>query len=149
RSTEGLFGLGLGLTLGSINIDTASPSIVSAAVGVSPGGFVVTRAANSTSTNFAFAIDPVVPQFFTGFTFLNPGSTPATLTIRDLTDEGAAVARVTQKIDAQSSITRSLTEIVPGFKNGGFVHILSDVPIMASAIFGRTDNTSLTNLSVI
>jgi len=149
RSTEGLFGLGSGLTLGSINIDSASPTIISAAIGVSAGGFVVTRATNSTSTNFAFAIDPVVPQFFTGFTFLNPGSTPATLTIRDLVDEGAAVARVTQRIEAQSSITRNLTELVPGFKNGGFIHILSDVPIIAEAIYGRTDNTSLTTLSVL
>ena len=87
------------------------------------------------STNFAFATDAPNPQFFTGFTFLNPAGTPATLTIRHLLDDGRAVTRSSLRIDPQSSISRNLTELLPEIRDAGFIHIASDVPISAAALY--------------
>ncbi|PYS33893.1 MAG: hypothetical protein DMG14_30780, partial [Acidobacteria bacterium] len=147
RSVQGLFGLSSSFSSGFITVQTATPTVTSAAIGVAPGGFVVSPGAPAPSTNFAFATDAPNPQFFTGFTFLNPAGTPATLTIRDLLDDGRAVTRSSLRIDPQSSISRNLTELLPEIRDAGFIHIASDVPISAAALYGRNDSTLLANLS--
>jgi hypothetical protein len=147
RSVQSLFGLPSGFSTGFISVQTGGPAVTSAAIGFASGGFVVSPGAPAPNTNFAFATDAPNPQFFTGLTFLNPAGTPATVTIRNMLDDGRAVTRSTLRIDPQSSITRNLTELLPEIRDPGFIHIASDVPISAAAFYGRNDGTLLANLS--
>src|SRR5262249_22067476 len=88
KSVHNLFGLSSNMSSGWIGIQSATPTITSSAIGAPAGGFVVNPAGPAASTNFAFAVDPADSQFFNGLTIFNPSNTAATITIRDLLDNG-------------------------------------------------------------
>lgn len=138
------------MTVGSITLQSVTPIVVTAAIGsVSQSSLVVSSNAGAPDRNFAFTTRQVDRQFFSGFTFMNPGGTTADLTLRLLLDDGTAVSRTTLPVPAFSSVTRSLAELLPEAQTNGFIHISSNVPILATGLEGRVDNTVFANLPVM
>jgi hypothetical protein len=147
RSAQNLFNLPSGFSIGSITIESATPTVSSAGIGASSGGFVVTPSVAQPAPDFVFALDGSNAEFFVGLTFLNSADIPATLTIRYFLDDGTAITRTSLALEARSSITRNVSELLPEVRNAGFVHVSSDVPIVANALYGRIDNTLLAVLA--
>ena len=82
------------MTMGSIAFQSTTPVVsVEAIASVSQGGFVVVPAGPAPATNFVYSIRDFDPQLFTGLTFLNPGGSPANVTLRS---SGMCVLTTTQ-----------------------------------------------------
>jgi hypothetical protein len=147
RSVRSIFNLGAGTTVGSITFQSTTPVIATEAImSIAENGFVVTPAATQPDTNYVFSIEDFDPQFFVGLTFLNPGTTPANVTVRYINDDGTAISSATLTLNPSAQITRMLGELMPEARNAGFIHVSSNVPIIVSALEGALDNSILAAL---
>ncbi len=147
RSVQSIFNLGAGTTVGSIAFQSTAPVITTEAIiSVAQNGFVVTPAATQSDTNFVFSIRDFDPLFFLGLTFLNPGGTTASVTLRYFSDDGTAQSLTTLTLNPFAQITRTLGELMPEARGAGFVHVSSSVPIIVSALEGALDNSMLAAL---
>ncbi len=147
KGVQNLFTLPSGTTVGSIRLQSTVPVIPTEAVGGAvQGAFALVGFPIEAGTGVAFNTRDANDQFFTGFTLLNSGSNPARVTVRNISDSGEANSRLLMTIDPFTSVTRTLVELLPEARKAGFIHISSDVPIVASALEGRVDNASLSNL---
>ncbi len=146
RSVANLFSLPSGLTVGAVTLQSTLPVIVTEAIGSeTQNAFVLLPVAPAPDTNFAFTLRDFDQQFFSGFTFANPGSTAASVTLRYVSNLGEAGSRNVLTVDPFSSLTRSLAELLPEARTAGLLHVSSDVPIIAAALDGRIDNSMLAN----
>ena len=146
RSVQSIFNLGR-TTVGSITFQSTTPVIATEAIiSVAENGFVVTPAATQFDTNYVFSIRDFDPLFFVGLTFLNPDGTTANVALRYFNDEGTAISATTLTLNPSAQIMRTLGELMPEARNAGFVHVSSNVPIIASAFEGALDNSILAAL---
>ncbi len=60
--------------------------------------------------------------------------------------DGTTITKATLSIDASNQTTRTLAEILPEVQESGVVAVQSNVPLIAAAIFGQVDGSSITNL---
>ncbi len=147
RSAQRLFNFDAAMIVGSINVRSTTPVITTTALlSVYQNGMVLMPAAEPANTNFVFPNRNAKPELFTGFALMNPGGTQARLTLRNIPDDTSGVTSNTLTIPGLTSVRRSLFELLPEARTGGFIHISSDVPIVAAALEGRVDNGILANL---
>jgi hypothetical protein len=146
RSVQSIFNLG-GTTVGSITFQSTIPVIATEAiVSIAENGFVVTPAATQSDTNYVFSVRDFDPLFFVGLTFLNPDGNTANVALRYFNDDGTAISSTTLTLNPSAQIMRTLGELMPEARNAGFVHVSSNVPIIASALEGALDNSILAAL---
>jgi hypothetical protein len=144
RSVQNIFGLPEGLRIGSVSFESSVPVVATEAIAsATRGAFTLIPSGPASSTNFAFSVHDFNGLLFTGFSFLNPGPSPARLVLRSLSDEGIGVSRTTLTVNPFSSVLRTLSELLPEVRNKSFIHVSSDVPIIATGIEGALDNTLL------
>ncbi|MBI2150401.1 MAG: hypothetical protein HYU27_07330 [Acidobacteria bacterium] len=147
KSLKNILSLAPGLVIGSVSFESSTPIIATEAIASeSQGGFTLVPAGPDPATNFVFSIRDFNKDSFTGFTFLNSGESVARLTLRNISAEGVANSRTALTAGPKTSLTRSLAELLPEARKAGLIHVSSDVPIVAAALEGRFDNTSLGNL---
>ena len=147
RGAQNLFNFPSTIVVGSISVQsTVSVVTTTALASVAQNGVVLIPTAEAPNTNFVFRTKAANPSLFTGFSFSNPGDSTAHLTIRNVPDDGSGVSLMSLTVAPLSSIRRNLTELLPEARTGGFIHISSDVPVVASAIEGKSDNSVLANL---
>ncbi|MBI4475105.1 MAG: hypothetical protein HY646_20730 [Acidobacteria bacterium] len=147
KSLKNIFSLPPGLVIGSVSLESSTPVIATEAIASeTQGAFILAPAGPDAATNFVFSIRDFNKDSFTGFTFLNSGGPAARLTLRNISGEGVATSRTTLTVSPNTSLTRSLAELLPEVRKAGLIHVSSDVPIVATALEGRFDNTSLGNL---
>ena len=153
RNVQNIFNFGGQATSGHIAFQSTTGIIAAEAIaGISRTSFVVTGAGPQPDTTFIFSVRDYNPQFFTGFSFLNPGQSAAHLTLRYLSDDGTPNSLLTLTLDpfdpsnptAQS--VSLLANLIPEAHSAGFVHVSSDIPIIATALEGAIDNSVLAAL---
>ena len=147
-SAAKMFGLAEGsFSMGSIAVVGSQPLVATTALGNSGANSLVMIPSDAVSrANFAFKTDEVNREAFNGLTFINPGSTPAALTLTFIKPDGTTITKATLSIDASNQTTRTLAEILPEVQESGVVAVQSNVPLIAAAIFGQVDGSSITNL---
>lgn len=147
KSLKNIFSLPPGLVIGSVSLESSTPVIATGAIASeTQGAFTLVPSGPDPAANFVFSIRDFNKDSFTGFTFLNSSESVARLTLRNISAEGVANSRTTLTVSPNTSLTRSLAELLPEVRKAGLIHVSSDVPIVATALEGRFDNTSLANL---
>jgi hypothetical protein len=150
RSVKNIFSLPGDLKIGSITFESNVAVVATEAIASeSQGGFTLIPSGPGADTNFVFSIRDFNPSLFTGFTFYNPGASPARLTLRNMSDEGVAGSRTILTLNPSTSLTRTLAELLPEVRTRGFVHVASDVPVIVTSIEGAFDNSILGNMSAM
>jgi hypothetical protein len=147
RGARNLFNFSSTVVIGLISVQSTIPVVTTTALAsVAQNGMVLIPTAEAPNTNFVFRTIAANPVLFTGFALQNPTSSTARLTIRNVSDDGSSVSSMTLTIAPFASIRRNLLELLPEARTAGFIHISSDVAIVASAVEGKTDNSMLANL---
>ena len=134
-------------SMGSVAVVGTLPLVATTALGNSSANSLVMIPSETASrANFAFKTDEVNRQVFNGLTFINPGSTQAVVTLTFIRPDGTTITKAPLLIDASMQTTRTLAEILPEVQESGVVAVQSDVPLVAAAILGQVDGSSITNL---
>ena len=147
-SATALFGLAEGsFSMGSVSVVGSLPLVATTALGNSSANSLVMIPSETAShADFAFRTDEVNRAEFNGLTFLNTASTQAELTLTFIKTDGTTITKAPISIEASQQTTRTLAEILPEVQESGLVAVQSNVPLIAAAIRGQVDGSSIANL---
>ena len=94
---------------------------------------------------FIFSHVAQAKGYFTGVAMMNPNPTTAHYTLEVYTNEGALVGSNTGSLKAGEKFSKLLYQLVAdsGGQVGGYVRIVSDLPVVSFSLFGTDDGLSL------
>jgi hypothetical protein len=94
-------------------------------------------------TVFAFQLRGTGREFFTGLSFQNTGTSDANLSIAFVLDAGATISTIPYKVAKGQQQIAALSDLFPEAVGNGVILVKSDVPIIATGLDGRSDNSAL------
>jgi hypothetical protein len=99
----------------------------------------------STSSDFVYSHVAQDATYYTGVAALNTNTGPANLTLDVYTKDGAFVGTYSTALLPNHKISRLLQQLIPATAGqvGGYIHVLSTLPIASFALFGTNDGRSL------
>ena len=151
RNVQHIFNFNGAAVQGAISFNSTANVIATEGIaGVSGTSFALVPTGPKRDTDLVFSVHTYDPEYFTGLTLVNPDpSTAANLVLRYVSDDGTPVSSTALTLDPSAGMveaTRLLGDLMPEAQNAGFLHIHSDIPILAAALEGEVDNSVLAAL---
>src|SRR5262249_32046856 len=94
-------------------------------------------------TVFAYQLRGTGREFFTGLSFQNTGTSDAHLSIAFILDGGATISTIPYTVTKGMQQIAALSDLFPEAVGNGVILVKSDVPIIATGLDGRSDNSAL------
>src|SRR5262249_9735043 len=94
-------------------------------------------------TSFSLQFRGTGPEFFTGLSLRNPGTSDAHLSAYFALDDGSTAASTTLVLPKGVQQITTLADVLPEAAGNGYVVAQSDIPIELVGMDGRSDNSAL------